>query len=138
MHDRSIQNMKKVKSLGILCAPTIVLLLLAGCFQNQNDKSAVKTVEEWVRLAPISSCDTNPTVETTGSMFTREFLVEFSCDPDELKKWIASSPGLNDARVSKNKGQKQIYTVTPGGGAAAARVEIDQQSNTVYVHTYWS
>lgn len=107
-------------------------------FQNQNERSAVKAVEEWAGVAPISSCDASPSVEAAGSMFTREFFIEFTCDTVVLKEWVANSPGLTEANMTKKENQKHIYLVKPAGGAVSALVEIDWSSNTVNLHTAWS
>lgn len=126
-----------IKAFRIFYISLAALLLGIWLFQIQNERSAIKATEEWVRVAPINACDDSPQVETAGSMFTREFFIEFTCDPLVLKEWVANSPGLKEANITKQGNRKHIYIIEPGGGAISAKAEIDWSTNIVNLHAVW-
>jgi hypothetical protein len=76
-------------------------------------------------------------IETKGSLFTREFVLEFYADSNEIKAWLKDSPGTSSARVEV-AGAERRFTITPGGGAQFAEVLVDQVAGKVRVRTYWS
>lgn len=116
----------------------IATLLCVWGFQVYSERSALAAVESWARVAPVKSCGSKPVVETAGGAFTREFFVEITCEKEALQKWLNNSPGLQDARVTEKTTNSNVYSITPGGGASFAEVEIDWNTSTVKLRAYWS
>lgn len=121
----------------------IILSLSGYLYLNyENRLSAIHTAEEWARLQPLPACASKAIVTTDGGMFSREIIINFSCDRESLAQWVNSSPGLKDAKVSlsgpSKNGKYTNYKISPGGGAMFAFVQINWKSNAVYIRTYWS
>ena len=72
-----------------------------------------------------------------GGPFTREFAIRFRAPSGALESWLESSPGTSGLKP-KVRGRSRVYTVEPGGGAMHAEATVDDDSNSVVVHTYWS
>jgi len=116
-----------------------VILILIGVWilQRLNYRSAIETAEVWARVASIRACDSRPEVDASGSMFTRQFVVEFSCESSKLKQWVNDSIGLKGAAVTTSN-NIETYIISPGGGATFAEVKINWVENTVYLRAFWS
>ena len=102
-----------------------------------NYKSALATTIEWSKLADFPASATNMSVTSLGGPFSREFLVSFNAPIADIDKWIADSPGtaLTPPSIS---GKTRTFTVSPGGGAQFAEVEVDEREQKVTIRAYWS
>ena len=79
----------------------------------------METTRAWAGLADFPGSAKNVRVTTQGSMFTREFYVEFDAPLADIDAWIMASPGPATATVSRI-GTRRHYVITPGGGAQFA------------------
>ena len=118
-------------------AVTITVAVGAILLHVSHDDSAIKCVCEWARLAPFPRSAANLTVRTSGSMFTREFDVEFDGPLKDINDWIALSPGTT-ALVPEKAGSRRHYSIIPGGGAEFAELTVDDATGHVHIHAYWS
>jgi len=127
-----------MKILTYISITIIIVSLVSGYLfiNNSNRNSALNTTLKWARLSSFPKCAKDLELVSSGSMFTREFVVEFTCPKSALKKWIDNSPGLLDA-VQKKKGDIIIYSIKPGAGAQFAELTVNWQTNHVIVKTYW-
>lgn len=127
------------KTILIRATYIFLILLLLGVWSVQvsNYHSAIESTEVWARAAPIESCDSKPEVESSGSMFTRTFIVAFSCEKTILEQWVIDSPSLRETNFTISNDSNR-YVVTPGGGAAYAEVNINWTDNTVLIRVSWS
>jgi len=71
-------------------------------------------------------------------MFTREFLISFSAQPDEIQTWLQNSPGILDAEAIEEDGGGWIYAIKPGGGAQFAELRLSPDRRRVSIRAYWS
>jgi len=113
-------------------------LITAASFivvQQSNRSIAIASVVKWCRLEAFPKSATDITIKTEGGMFTRSFRFSFLARPEDIKAWIAKSPGLNDAKIEKDQ-KVTKYIISPGGGAAYAQVLIED--NKVSIYSYWS
>lgn len=122
----------------------LLILFIAGgwMFLSQNSpinrRSAIKTTQEWARLAPFPSSATNITIEPKGSVFSREFQVSFTSSEEDVRKWLKESPGTSAAVLKSEPDGTTLFKITPGGGAQFAEVILSKDKKTVRIRTYWS
>jgi hypothetical protein len=103
-----------------------------------NHASAIETAREWGRLDPFPSSAQRLTVETLGSIFTREFRISFVAPPEDIETWLKSSPGTRDAVVTTPAPGVRRFAIRPGGGAEFAEVTVDDARQSVSIRVYWS
>lgn len=101
-----------------------------------NRDKAIETALKWGGLEKLPEKIDLIKVEKKGSIFTRQFIVEFSSEDAEIKKWINKSKTLkNNNPILKNK--RTIYNIIPGEeGALGGKVEIVK--NKVLINISWS
>jgi len=63
--------------------------------------------------------------------------VEFDAPPADVEAWLAASPGIPGAAMTRT-GKYRHYQITPGGGAQFAELTFDESTGHVRVHVYWS
>lgn len=123
--------------LGLLAALVAGWLVLdPGSPLNRG--SSIKATREWARLADFPPTVEDLRIETTGSMFTREFKISFRDTPTNVLKWINASPGPSSAMPSTDAGGWRIYNYPAGGGAVFAEVRVSPSGEVVRIRTYWS
>lgn len=105
--------------------------------QNINYHGALKVTRKWARLNEFPTTAKNLNVQTQGSIFTREFTVEFSAPLADIEQWLSESPGTENV-VPTIEGKIRIYKIAPGDGAQHAELELDESSGHVKINTYWS
>lgn len=105
----------------------------------KNRSSAIQATCEWARLNPLPVQDEEVNVTTKGSMFTREFIIEFEAPADRILQWLKESPGTSAAfSTSRDKAQDTHLEITPGGGAVFAEITVSQNGRHIRVRAYWS
>ena len=62
----------------------------------------------------------------------------FTATGDDIKAWIAKSPGTKDVFPIKNDKGEWVYRIKPASGAQFAEVTISADGSTVKIRTYWS
>lgn len=105
--------------------------------QNANYHSGLDATKEWARLNDFPATATDVSVETKGSMFTREFTVTFVAPLKDITSWLNQSPGTKDVTPT-TAGSVRKYEIQPGGGAQHAELEVDERTRTVKINAYWS
>jgi len=102
--------------------------------------NARETIWRWARLAPLPSNAKGFSIETTGGMFTREFSASFFGEPEVVKDWVSSCPGILDTGCEKTQRHDGAvhYHIKAGDGAAWAELLHHPQRGTVAIRTYWS
>jgi len=116
-------------------------LVLSNRIDNQNpDKQAemIALTLEWARLAPFPITAYNFSIISEGNTFTRSFRASFNAPEADIRKWVAESPGLQDAVIELTPEGEQIFNIQPGGGANKAEITIDYKSCVVEVFVSWS
>jgi len=109
---------------------------LVGCMDRDNAEE-IRLAREWANLAPLPEAS-DLKIETKGSSVTREFSVTFTANKDDIKKWIAESPGTMNVSPTKNDQGEWVYSIKPASGAQFAEVTISADGSQVRIHTYWS
>lgn len=113
--------------------------LIAGyeMYRLHVHASGLEAAREWARMSPIPETACGVLVETRGGPFTREFTIRFNAPHDDIRLWLNNSPGTSNLKPVA-KGRTRVYTVTPGAGAMHAEVTVDDDADSVVIHTYWS
>jgi hypothetical protein len=92
----------------------------------------------WGRLSPFPQNATNLTVQTEGNLFTRSFRASFSAPKQDIKTWLANSPGTRETTPQTMPDGRLKYVIAPGGGANIAEVTVDFETNTIEIYVSWS
>lgn len=105
----------KIFKVSILLAFAAALYIYLAAFSSYvfpwDKKEAVAPTLTWGGLAPLPTNDI--AIEKRGSMFTRQFIIEFTAGKDEIEKWIKNSKRLQN-NIPKQSGSDVIYEVYPG------------------------
>ncbi len=108
-----------------------------GC-EDFSNAQGLKITREWARLAPYPEGVRRFNVRVTGSMFTRQFKVDFELPRPEIDAWLAACPGIQDAKVDQRGRGLKHYEIKPGGGAQHAEMTVNEEKCTVSINVYWS
>lgn len=138
-------SMKKIFKrlfLGLGIILTLVLLLVVVPYFNNivmpwDRADAIEAALEWGGLMDLPKSSNDISVDTEGGMFTREFIIEFNCDKNELNEWIEKS-GLNNIDPIKQENGISVYRVPGHGGSIGGLVYIDRNKNNVIIDMSWS
>jgi hypothetical protein len=98
---------------------------------------AIESALEWGGLAGLPESAENISVETEGSMFTREFIIEFNCDKTDIDEWIKRS-GLNDLKPLREQNGIKVYQVEGQNGAVGGYVYVDKNEDNIIIDMSWS
>ena len=102
-------------------------------------RGAIETSLTWTRMSPLPESAKNIDVLVEGSMFTREFEVEFEASEEEIKAWLADSPGTAVSYLPRYASAKETISYKIDESEALfAQVTVDWETLTVVIHTYWS
>jgi hypothetical protein len=141
--------MKSIKKIVLrtLLGLFIVLVLFIGLFvvpyfanivMPWQRADAIEAALEWGDLADLPDNADDISIGTEGSMFTREFIIEFSCDKKTIDDWVLQSKGLKDAAVHKGDNGVVSYQVDGHEGAIGGTVTIDEENGRVIIDMSWS
>jgi hypothetical protein len=103
-----------------------------------NRASSISVTKQWARLADFPTTHTDLRVQTSGSMFTREFEIVFRDTPANITKWIEGSPGPSSVEPTTDSSGWRIYSYPAGDGALFSEIHVSPAGDEVRIHTYWS
>lgn len=120
--------------IGLFVAP-----YLANVVMPWDRAGAIETTLLWGGLADLPENSSDVSVQTSGSMFTRTFTIEFDSDESEIKDWIDKSKRLKDRKPSSDANGVMGFEIYPGEeGAMGGTVTIDKERNRVIIRMMWS
>lgn len=136
---RKQRNLKRtaVTAIGIVL---LLTTLMGGCvlgIRHRNRQSAIATSLAWTKMSALPEGARQVDVEVGGSIFTREFKVEFQASEAEIKDWLVASEGVWFSRRDSISEGTVGYTIDESD-ALFAQVTVDWETLTVVIHTYWS
>lgn len=100
------------------------------------DRTEVRnTVQSWGGLSDLPKNATNFEYKKEGSLFTREFTVEFDASESEIEIWILKSKGLQQKQAEIIQGTK-IFEVRGYENSVGGKVYI--KDNHVKINMMWS
>ena len=97
---------------------------------------AIEAALSWGKLDKLPKDADITNMEKRGSIFTRQFIIEFTSSESEIKNWILKSKGFKGVEPEIKDGTK-IYEIHPKDlQCYGGRVKI--KGNTVYINMSWS
>ncbi|MFC6266258.1 hypothetical protein [Flavobacterium panici] len=97
---------------------------------------AIEAALSWGKLDKLPKDADITHMEKRGSIFTRQFIIEFTSSESEIKNWILKSKGFKGVEPEIKDGTK-IYEIHPKNlESYGGRVKI--KGNTVYINMSWS
>lgn len=99
-------------------------------------EEAIEAALSWGKLDKLPKDADITNMEKRGSIFTRQFIIEFTSSESEIKNWILKSKGFKGVEPGIKDGTK-IYEIHPKDlQSYGGRVKI--KGNTVYINMSWS
>lgn len=121
---------------GILSCGILVVGYLTNVVFPWQREEAIEATIEMGGLSTLPKNIENVEIEKRGSMFTRQFIIEFDSDTIDIQKWIKNSKRLKNV-IPKIKRHTKVYEIYPGeNGAMGGKVEIE--NNKVSINMSWN
>lgn len=126
---------KTLLSLSAIALLTVYLFVFSNIvFPWQKDNS-IKTTLEWSGLIEFPIENKNINITKQGSMFTRQYILEFSTSKSEIENWIEKSEKLKKIPV-KEIGKTEIYIIDGEKGAMGGTLKV--KDSLVILNISWS
>ena len=131
---------KIILKFSILIISVLIVIMYLIFFSNVvlpwKKEEAIKTTLNWEGLYKLPDHIKNLEIEQRGSAFTRQFIIKFSSDQNEIQKWILNSKRLK-SNIPKINNKTKIYEIYPGeNGAMGGKVEIEGAK--VFINISWN
>lgn len=131
--------MKIAKIISILFL-LIIFFLYLNCFSSfvmpWQKEDAIKCALSWGQLENLPEKAEIISMEKRGSIFTRQFIIEFESSESEIKKWMQQSKGFQN-NIPKIRKNTKVYEIHPKSlQSYGGRVEIT--GNKVLINMSWS
>ncbi|MGB7324123.1 MAG: hypothetical protein WBD31_04580 [Rubripirellula sp.] len=138
--ERQFVNARRIVTRAFLVLAVLSVGVAIGgyaIYRSHVRESGLEAAQQWARMSPLPDSASALHVETRGGPFTREFIIRFNAPSADLNSWLEKSPGTSNLEPVVNK-RTRTYTIEPGSGAMHAEVTVDDDMNSVVIHTYWS
>ncbi|HMV09219.1 MAG TPA: hypothetical protein PK325_10725 [Cyclobacteriaceae bacterium] len=136
--------MKIIKRIALILLLVFFLFLglfvipyFANIVMPWQRAEAINTALEWGGLKELPHGSEVISVETKGSSLTREFIIEFTCEPKALQTWMQES-GLNQLTPVEEWNGLRVYQVAGKEGAIGGKVFADYTEGRVVIDVSWS
>lgn len=126
---------KTLLSLSAIALLTFYLLVFSNIVFPWQKDNAIKTTLEWSGLIELPVENKNINITKQGSMFTRQYILEFTANTKEIENWIKKSEKLKKIPV-KEIGKTEIYNVDGEKGAMGGTLKI--KDSLVILNMSWS
>ena len=100
-----------------------------------NKSRVIDTVRLWARLAPLPRSTRHLRIDGTGKLFDKTYVITFEAAPEEVRQWLASSPGTSE-QSSMAKTDGDHYLIWPRD-AAYAEVSVTPDYRSVRINAFW-
>ncbi|WP_299109404.1 hypothetical protein [uncultured Tenacibaculum sp.] len=134
--------MKLFKTIFLTLVTCFACLILFFFISNSyvlpwEKEEAIETTIKWGGLNELPKDIKNLKIDKRGSIFTRQFIIEFEVNHlEQINYWIHKSKRLKDNTPTIDKGKK-IFLIYPGEqGANGGKVEIHDKE--VKINMSWS
>ncbi len=147
MNDNYPMKIKQIISRLILCLSIVIVLIIGlvvipyftSIVMPWDRASAIESTIAWGGLAEIPDAATELSVDKEGSMFTREFIIEFELDTLEMNEWIQNSFRIKNAEPLIESDGTIKYEIYPGeDGALGGTVRINKSNKTIEINMSFS
>lgn len=137
--DRNKKIMSKIKILSFFVFGFLLFAYLnyfSDIVMPWQEKEIVETTLFWGGLDELPTSAALVNIEKRGSMFTRQFIIEFIATKEDIAKWRNTSKRLKN-KLSKTNLKTAIFEIYPGeNGAMGGTVEIE--GNKVKINISWN
>lgn len=133
----SIKNIWKIFGAALLLLLfSIYLYFFSSLVFPWQRQEVISITREWGGLAEFPKDASQFEFEKRGSVFSRQFIIEFEASDSEIEKWIENSKRLKDISPIE-RANKKTYEVYPGEKKSfGGKVEIE--GNKVLINMSWS
>lgn len=121
--------------LSIIVIGTTVMLFSNYVFPWQK-KNAIETTLNWAGLSKLPVNGDDVSVIKKGSMFTRQFVLEFETTQENIENWIKTEVSFRNISFT-TKNNRTIYNFHPGKENSFGGT-ITIQNNKVLINMSWS
>ncbi len=131
-------------SLASLAVPVLVVASTSLVLPPREwalQDSAIAPACEWAGASPLPPSATDLHVQASGNMFARDLRIRFQAPADDVRDWIARSPGPNAPtarRIEEPDGTVRYFMEPASGGAVHAEITISPDGGRVEIHSIWS
>ena len=110
--------------------------------ETKERPEMIRCTLAWGRLSNFPETAKNFEIHTTGDSFTRAFQGSFSDTPENIQKWLQSSPGVTEGVkiegvTEQDKAEEEIILKT-GEGASHGEIILSPNGSHVVFHVSWS
>ncbi|RPH29907.1 MAG: hypothetical protein EHM93_16655 [Bacteroidales bacterium] len=135
--------MKKVTKTLLIVLSIAILFLIINISSDRvmpwNKQQAIITTLSWAGLEPLPESSSEIKVWKKGSMFSRQFIIEFTSDQNSIDKWLNENSRLKNMKPIIHSSSIVKYDIHPGeNGAIGGFITIDKELNKVTIDMSWS
>lgn len=123
--------------LGLIIFLAIAVAFSVVLYRQYDQREIIRITREWARLADFPENAKIISVEKLGSTFNREFQLKFTAPAENVRKWLAASPGISQA-VPVIEENIERYSIKPASGTQFAEVIYNLETNEIHIRVYWS
>ena len=128
--------LKILSLIFVLFIAIIYLNFFSNIVFPWKKEEAINTTLNWGGLSKLPDNMKNIEIEQRGSSITRQFIIKFSSEQNEIQKWILNSKSLQN-NIPKINNKTKIYEIYPGeNGAIGGKVEI--AGKEVLINMSWN
>jgi len=128
--------LKILSMIFVLFIAIIYLNFFSNIVFPWKKEEAINTTLNWGGLSKLPDNIKNIEIEQRGSSITRQFIIKFNSDQNEIQKWILNSKRLKN-NIPKINNKTKIYEIYPGeNGAIGGKIEIDGKE--VLINMSWN
>lgn len=103
-----------------------------------NKHKAIITTLSWGGLSPLPESSVDIKVWKKGSVFSRQFIIEFTTDKNSIDKWLNGNLKLKNIKPIIDSSSIK-YDIHPGeNGSIGGFITIDKKQNRVTIDMSWS
>ena len=130
------------KKVFILFSLVSILILLCYTLLFSNyvfpwqKKNAIETTLVWSGIVSLPVNYDEVTVTQEGSVFTRQFVLEFETSKENIEKWVKTDKGFKNVSFT-TKYNRTIYDFHPGKESSYGGT-VTIQNNKVLINMSWS
>lgn len=115
----------------------VVVPYFANMVMPWQRAEIIETALTWGGLKELPAKAEVISVETKGSMFSREFIIEFECERQSLENWMDEN-GLDNPVPTEAEDGLRVYQVAGHEGAIGGKVLVDLEKGKVVIDMSWS
>lgn len=132
------KNRKMAVGITLVACAYLAFTFALNSSTAREKEAALSSTRQWARLSSFPKTAYGLRVTHGGSMFTREFIVEFKAPAKDVERWLKESPGTKDVKPIAWQDGTLCYKIKPGGGAQFAELTVTKRGTAIMIRTYWS